>query len=93
VRAGYRRKILVIGTATAEAYEKQVDAVGQLDLAGIEATKAIAAAGLKITPDVMVGGGGAGESSGVFSAFIAQLLTANRSSTDQSQNGSGALRP
>ena len=32
-------KILAIGTATAEAYDKQVEAVGQLNLAGIEVTK------------------------------------------------------
>ena len=41
------QKILAIGTATAEAYEKQVAAVGQANLAGIEVTKAIAAAGLE----------------------------------------------
>ncbi|MBI5283602.1 MAG: hypothetical protein HY874_00770, partial [Chloroflexi bacterium] len=41
-------KILAIGTATAQAYELQVAAVGQGNLAGIEVTKSIAAAGLKI---------------------------------------------
>jgi uncharacterized membrane protein YqiK len=69
-------KILAVGNATAEAYEKQVAAVGQLNLAGIEVTKAIAGAGLKITPDIAVSGDGGGGS--VFSAFIAQLLQANR---------------
>ncbi len=71
------KKILAIGRATAEAYEDQVAAVGQMNLAGIEVTKSIATAGLKITPDVLVGGGG--DSSGnVFSAFIAQLLAEHR---------------
>ncbi len=70
------KKILAIGKATAEAYDKQVEAVGQLNLAGIEVTKAIATAGLKITPDVLVGGGDG--SSNVFAAFIAQLLAQNR---------------
>ncbi len=68
------RKILAIGNATAEAYDRQQEAVGQMNLAGIEVTKAIAAAGLKITPDIMVGGGGDGGSNNIFSAFIAQLL-------------------
>ncbi|HET8945297.1 MAG TPA: SPFH domain-containing protein [Dehalococcoidia bacterium] len=72
------KKILAIGTATAEAYDKQVEAVGQLNLAGIEVTKAIATAGLKITPDVLVGAGGDGGGANVFAAFIAQLLAQNR---------------
>jgi len=74
------KKILAIGKATAEAYDKQVAAVGQLNLAGIEVTKSIAGAGLKITPDIMVAGGdsGGGGSANVFTAFIAQLLASNR---------------
>jgi uncharacterized membrane protein YqiK len=71
-------KILAIGTATAEAYEKQVEAVGQLNLAGIEVTKSIAGAGLKITPDIMVGGTDGASGANVFTAFIAQLLASNR---------------
>ena len=70
------QKVLAIGTATAEAYEKQVAAIGQANVAGIEVTKSISAAGLKITPDIQVSGDGGG--SGVFSAFIAQLLAGNR---------------
>jgi regulator of protease activity HflC (stomatin/prohibitin superfamily) len=80
------KKILAIGTATAEAYEQQVAAVGQLNLAGIEVTKAVAAAGLKITPDIMVGGGGG--DANVFSAFIAQLLAGNRLQIEPG-NGNG----
>ena len=78
-------RILAVGTATAEAYEKQVAAVGQANLAGIEVTKAISAAGLKITPDIAVSGDGAGGGN-VFSAFIAQLLQQNRNGS--SANGS-----
>jgi len=80
-------RILAVGNATAEAYEKQVAAVGQANLAGIEVTKAIAAAGLKITPEIVVGGGGDGS---VFSAFMAQLLNANRTAliAPPSTNGS-----
>ncbi|MEX1252922.1 MAG: SPFH domain-containing protein [Dehalococcoidia bacterium] len=70
------KKILAMGTATAEAYQKQVAAVGQLNLSAIEVTKSISEAGLKITPDIMVGGAGDGGGN-VFTAFIAQLLAAN----------------
>jgi len=85
------KKILAIGTATAEAYDKQVEAVGQLNLAGIEVTKSIAGAGLKITPDIMVGGADGAGGANVFTAFIAQLLASNRNalttSPDQPENG------
>jgi regulator of protease activity HflC (stomatin/prohibitin superfamily) len=91
------KKILAVGTATAEAYDQQVAAVGQLNLAGIEVTKAIAAAGLKITPDILVGGGGADGSSNVFAAFIAQLLAGGRPALPPGTNGSsdtnGTNRP
>ena len=84
-------KILAIGTATAEAYEKQVQAVGQLNLAGIEVTKSIAGAGLKITPDIMVGGTDGASGANVFTAFIAQLLASNRNTLpappQQPENG------
>ena len=69
------KKILAMGSATAEAYQKQVAAVGQLNLTGIEVAKAVAGAGLKITPDILVGGGSDG-GGGIFSAFVAQLLAA-----------------
>jgi regulator of protease activity HflC (stomatin/prohibitin superfamily) len=83
-------RILATGSATAEAYEKQVEAVGQLNLAGIEVTKAIALAGLKITPDIMVGGGGGEGSNSIFSAFIAQLLAGNRVAiAPPPENGAG----
>ncbi len=93
-------KIQAVGSATAEAYEKQVAAVGQGNLAGIEVAKTIAAAGLKITPDVMVGGGG--DSGGnIFSAFIAQLLSNDRAAASSNNNnnanangsGSGTTPP
>jgi hypothetical protein len=83
------KRILAVGQATAEAYDKQVAAVGQMNLAGIEVTKSIAGAGLKITPDILVGGAGGGDgSSNVFTAFIAQLLASN--STAMLTGGNGA---
>ncbi len=86
------QKILAIGTATAEAYEKQVAAVGQANLAGIEVTKSIAAAGLKITPDVQVSGDSGGGTS-VFNAFIAQLLASNRTMTNNGNTNGGGTPP
>ncbi len=86
-------KILAVGKATAESYEKQVAAVGQTNLAGIEVTKAVASAGLKITPDIVVGGGGPGGESSIFSALVAQLLSSNQNAlrVPPVVNGVGAL--
>ena len=63
--------------------------MGQLNLAGIEVTKSIAGAGLKITPDIMVAGGdgAGGGGANVFTAFIAQLLNSNRWSMTEPANG------
>ncbi|MBI5946889.1 MAG: hypothetical protein HY875_01965 [Chloroflexi bacterium] len=70
-------KIRAVGEATAEAYEKQQQAVGQQNLFGIEVAKAISTAGLKITPDIVVSGGADG-GGGIFGAFLAQMLAGNR---------------
>ena len=67
-------RIRAIGDATAEAYDKQQEAVGQNNLFGIEVAKAIAGAGLKITPDIVVSGGTDGGGGGIFAAFLAQML-------------------
>ena len=71
-------KIRAIGEATAEAYDKQQEAVGQSNLFGIEVAKAIAGAGLKITPDILVSGSDGSGGGGIFGAFLAQMLAGNR---------------
>ena len=56
---------------------REVEALlsGQTNLAGIEVAKTISSAGLKITPDVLVSGGGdENGNTNVFGAFIAQML-------------------
>ncbi len=86
------QKILAIGQATAEAYDKQVDAVGQMNLAGIEVTKSIAMAGLKITPDILIGGSGGSGSDGtsnIFSAFIAQMMASNNGRLPEASSNGG----
>ncbi len=87
-------KILAIGNATAEAYDRQQDAIGQANLFGIEVAKAIAGAGLKITPDIVVGGGSDGGSN-IFSAFLAQMLAGNRlpGTNGFGTQGGGAASP
>ncbi len=82
-------KILAVGKATAEAYDKQVEAVGQANLSAIELMKAIAGAGLKITPDIVVGGGVDGGNA-MFSAFLAQILAGNRAQLAPPANNGAA---
>ncbi len=70
-------KILAIGNATAEAYMRQSAAVGQGPLAMIEVMKRVSDGKIKITPDIMVSGGGHngdGASSNMLAAFMASLM-------------------
>jgi regulator of protease activity HflC (stomatin/prohibitin superfamily) len=67
-------KILAIGQATAEAYMRQAAAVGQGPLAMIEVMKRVSDGKVKITPDIMVGGGGDGANANMLSAFMASLM-------------------
>jgi uncharacterized membrane protein YqiK len=70
-------KIRAIGQATAEAYNKQAQALGQAPLSIIEVMKQVSSGQIKITPDILVqggGNGGEGSSSQVLSAFIASLM-------------------
>jgi uncharacterized membrane protein YqiK len=63
------------GEAQAKAYHDQVTALTAQGVTAVEVMKSITAAGLKITPDIMVTGGGAqGESS---QGGLVQLLLAN----------------
>ena len=87
-------KILAIGTATAEAYDRQQDAIGQANLFGIEIAKSIAGAGLKITPDIVVGGGGGdGAGSNIFAAFLAQMMANGRVPGGSATNGATPPQP
>lgn len=69
-------KILAVGQATAEAYLRQAAAVGQGPLAMIEVMKRVSDGKVKITPDIMVGGGhnGDGGNANMLSAFMASLM-------------------
>ncbi|MBI2387795.1 MAG: hypothetical protein HYV14_17555 [Elusimicrobia bacterium] len=69
-------KILAVGNATAEAYVRQAAAVGQGPLAMIEVMKRVSDGKIKITPDIMVAGGGGndGASSNMLAAFMASLM-------------------
>ncbi len=86
-------KIRAIGNATAEAYNKQVLAVGQAPLAMIEVMKQVSSGRVKITPDVMVGGGGGnGDSPNMLSAFMASLMLGGMKLAPQ-DSGKPGLQP
>lgn len=74
-------KILAIGNATAEAYTRQVAALGQMPLAMVEIMKQISGGHIKITPDIQVSGEQGKEGSGnvgnVLSAFMASMMAQN----------------
>jgi uncharacterized membrane protein YqiK len=62
------------GEAQAKAYSDQVAALTAQGVTAVEVMKAISAAGLKITPDVMVSGGGDGEGSGLVQLLLANMV-------------------
>ena len=72
------KKINAIGQATAEAYSKQADALGQYPLSIIEIMKQVAHGNIKITPDILVqsgeGNANGSASNNVLAAFIASLM-------------------
>jgi regulator of protease activity HflC (stomatin/prohibitin superfamily) len=62
------------GEAQAKAYRDQVDALTAQGVTSVEIMKAISAAGLKITPDVQVVGGGGSGDSGLVQLLLADML-------------------
>lgn len=68
------------GKATAEAYRLGGEALTPAGLTSVEVVKAITAAGLKITPDVLVNGGGAdgGDGGGLVQLLLADLVQRSR---------------
>lgn len=68
------------GEAQAKAYRDQVDALTAQGVTTVEVMKAISAAGLKITPDILVGAGGegGGDGGGLVQVLLAQLVRQQR---------------
>jgi len=67
---GEAKKIEAIGQATAAAYRKQNEALGQEAVTAIELIKKIAEGNVRITPDILV----AGEKGGMLDILFAQLV-------------------
>ena len=67
-----------IGEAQGVAYQKQVEAMGQNGVTLVEVIKAVSASGLRITPDIIAGGGegGNGGLGSVITALLAKQLNA-----------------
>lgn len=62
------------GEAQAKAYRDQVTALTAQGVTTVEVVKSISSAGLKITPDVMVGSGGDGQQGGLVQLLLANML-------------------
>lgn len=63
-------KILAIGTSQAEAYEKQVKAMGQDNFAKFKITEAIGDKKIKVMPEMLVMGSGGNGGNGMIDALI-----------------------
>ncbi len=67
------------GEAQAKAYRDQVNALTAQGVTSVEIVKAIAAAGLKITPDIQVSSGAAtGEGGGLIQVLLGEMLQKSR---------------
>lgn len=72
--------VLAKGEAIAKAYREQVAALTAQGVTAVEVTKSIAAAGLKITPDIMVQGA-QGDSGGLVNVLLAKMLNPEQKPT------------
>jgi uncharacterized membrane protein YqiK len=74
---GEAEAVRKVGEATADAYKAQSEVVGPERLAVLKVLEQVASGEIKITPDVMVSGGGDGVDGGLFSAWMASMLAPN----------------
>ncbi|MBT5338139.1 hypothetical protein HN858_03025 [Candidatus Falkowbacteria bacterium] len=86
VGAAEASKTRDIGLAKGESYQKQVEALGQMETAMVNAVQALAEAGTKIVPDTLVVSGGG--SSGSFEGLAATLMKYVGSLKTQPSGGS-----
>ncbi|MYL82894.1 hypothetical protein GTA51_07050 [Desulfovibrio aerotolerans] len=68
-------KILAVGEATAKAFELQGKVIGGSGLTAIALAERIKDGQIKVTPDVLVQGSGAGELGGLLAAFLVNHMT------------------
>ena len=67
-------KMRLIGEAQGVAYREQVNALGAQGVALVETLKVIGEKNVRITPDIMATGGGAGEGGGIGSLLLLNLF-------------------
>jgi uncharacterized membrane protein YqiK len=81
-------KVRLMGEAQGVAYREQVNALGPQGVALVEVLKVIGEKGVRITPDIMASGGGAGDASGA-GGGIGTLLLLNlfRNQMNLTSNG------
>jgi regulator of protease activity HflC (stomatin/prohibitin superfamily) len=67
------------GEAQAKAYTDQVSALTAKGVTMVEVVKSIAAANLKITPDILVSGGQGSDNNGLINVLLAQMIDRKQS--------------
>ncbi len=81
-------EVRAIGMAKAEAYERQVAALGKDATAFVNAITALADKGIKIVPDILVGGGG--QQSSLVDALLAMVMRGGVKGLTPGETKSGA---
>jgi uncharacterized membrane protein YqiK len=67
-------KMRLIGEAQGVAYREQVNALGAQGVAIVETLKVIGEKNVRITPDIMASGGGAGDGGGIGTLLLLNLM-------------------
>jgi uncharacterized membrane protein YqiK len=67
-------KMRLIGEAQGVAYKEQVNALGPNGVAIVETLKVIGEKGVRITPDILASGGGAGDGGGIGTLLLLSLF-------------------
>src|SRR5213596_2843984 len=67
-------KVRLMGEAQGVAYHEQVDALGAQGVALIESLKVIGEKNVRITPDILASGGGAGDGGGIGTLLLLNLF-------------------
>jgi uncharacterized membrane protein YqiK len=79
-------KTKAVGTAEADVIKLKIASMDSGNYAGIEISKALAASGFKLVPDVVVSGGGGGngsDSNSLVSVLLANLIQESRAKRSQ----------
>jgi uncharacterized membrane protein YqiK len=86
-------KILAIGESTAESYRLQVEAMGDRNFSNFKIAETIGKSGMKVTPDILITGGGNGGGGSTLEGLLGLQLVNMMKSTQNPNVDVGVVEP